>query len=157
MKIKSFCILALWVISFQAFSQHDVIKLNSGWKAKKAVEVVVDGTVISGKDFRLYDWMEAVVPGTVLTTLLHNQKVPDPFFGMNNELIPDIFQTGAEYYTYWFYDEFKVPEMKEGEQLWLKFRGINYSAEMFLNGKKINPDTHEGDVSEGEIPDYPIP
>ena len=130
--------------SLLAIAQHDLIKLNSGWKAKKAVEVVVDGTVISGKDFKRYDWMDAVVPGTVLTTLLHNQKVPDPFFGMNNELIPDICQTGADYYTYWFYDEFKVPELIEGKQVWLKFRGINYSAEMFLNGKKINPDTHEG-------------
>jgi len=144
MKTRSFYILVFCILTIQAFSQHDLIKLNSGWKAKKAVEVVVDGTVISGKDFKFYDWMDAVVPGTVLTTLLHNQKVPDPFFGMNNELIPDIYETGADYYTYWFFDEFKVPELKEGEQVWLKFRGINYSAEMFLNGMKINPDTHEG-------------
>jgi len=136
--------ILLSCFSLLAIAQHDLIKLNSGWKAKKAVEVVVDGTVISGKNFLFYDWMDAVVPGTVLTTLLHNQKVPDPFFGMNNELIPDIYQTGAEYYTYWFYDEFEVPDLKVGEQHWLNFRGINYSAEMFLNGKKINPDTHEG-------------
>ena len=63
---------------------------------------------------------------------------------MNNEQIPDIYQTGADYYTYWFCNEFKVPDLQVGEQVWLKFRGINYSAEMFLNGKKINPDTHEG-------------
>ncbi len=142
-KLKSSVIL-LSLISFQAISQHDIIKLNSGWKARKAIDIVVDGTIISGKDYQLYDWMEAVVPGTVLTTLLHNQKVPDPFFGMNNEMIPDIYQVGADYYTYWFYNQFKAPEFKVGEEVWLKFRGINYSAEMFLNGKKINHDTHEG-------------
>jgi len=136
--------LLLLVFSVQVIAQNDIIKLNTGWRAKKAMDVVVDGTVISSKDFQLYDWMDAVVPGTVLTTLLHNQKVPDPFYGMNNELIPDIYKTGADYYTYWFLDQFVAPELKEGKQVWLKFRGINYSAEIFLNGQKINPDTHEG-------------
>ncbi len=144
MKIKFSALLLLLGLSFQGIGQHEVIKLNSAWRAKKAGDVLVDGTVVSGKDFKFYDWMEAVVPGTVLTTLLHNQKVPDPFFGMNNELIPDIYQTGADYYTYWFYNGFELPEINRGDQVWLKFRGINYSSEMFLNGKKINPDTHEG-------------
>ena len=80
MKKRHFPIFLLLTLSFQSMAQHEMIKLNSGWKAKKAVEIVADGTVISGKDFKFYDWMDAVVPGTVLTTLLHNQKVPDPFF-----------------------------------------------------------------------------
>ena len=142
---KNICLLLLLVmVTLQTIAQPNVIKLNSNWKAKKAIEINVDGTVISGKNFQFYDWMEAVVPGTVLTTLLHNKKVPDPFFGMNNTLIPDIHTVGADYYTYWFYNQFNLPELKTGEQVWLKFRGINYSANMYLNGKKINPDTHEG-------------
>ena len=128
--MKRLLIVLLTILTLPAIAQQEVIKLNSGWKAKKAIDVLVDGTVITGKDFKLYDWMEAVVPGTVLTTLLHNQKVPDPFFGMNNELIPDIYTTGADYYTYWFYNQFNIPELKDGEQVWLKFRGINYSADM---------------------------
>jgi len=137
-------VVLLTILSLPVIAQHDVIKLNSGWKAKKAIEVLVDGTVITGKNFQFYDWMDAVVPGTVLTTLMQNKKVPDPFFGMNNELIPDIHYAGAEYYTYWFYNQFNLSEIKKNEQVWLKFRGINYSADIFLNGKKINPDTHQG-------------
>lgn len=144
MKITKLSVLLPLFLSLQVVAQHEPIKLHSGWKAKKAIEVMVDGTVVTGKDYKFYGWMDAVVPGTVLTTLLHNQKIPDPFFGMNNEQIPDIYHIGADHYTYWFYDEFNVPELKDGEQTWLKFRGINYSAELFLNGKKINPDTHEG-------------
>src|SRR5659263_701303 len=117
MKMKRLLVVLLTILALPAIAQHEVIKLNSGWKAKKAIDVLVDGTVVSGKDFKLYDWMEAVVPGTVLTTLLHNQKVPDPFFGMNNELIPDIYNTGADYYTYWFYNQFNLPDLKEGEQV----------------------------------------
>lgn len=141
---KRSLILFLILLSLHTMAQQAEIKLHSGWKAKKAIDLTVDGTVISGKDFQLYDWMDAVVPGTVLTTLLHNRKIPDPFFGMNNELIPDIHQTGPDNYTYWFYNQFTVPELRGGEQVWLKFRGINYSAELFVNGKKINADTHEG-------------
>ena len=140
---KNICLLLLLVmVTLQTIAQPNVIKLNSNWKAKKAIEINVDGTVISGKNFQFYDWMEAVVPGTVLTTLLHNKKVPDPFFGMNNTLIPDIHTVGADYYTYWFYNQFNLPELKTGEQVWLKFRGINYSANMYLNGKKINRKLH---------------
>jgi len=144
MKKNKYLILLLILFSFQAIAQHDVIKLNSGWKAKRANEVPVDGTVISGNNFPTTDWIDAVVPGTVLTTLLHNHKIPDPFFGMNNEEIPDISRTGADYYTYWFCTQFEVPEVVADEQVWLNFRGINYSADVFLNGKKVNTDTHQG-------------
>lgn len=125
-------------------AQNNEILLNEGWKAKRLNEVTVDGTVISSANFEFYDWIDAVVPGTVLTTLLHNNKVPDPFFGMNNELIPDIYETGADYYTFWFQNNFTLPRLKPNQQAWLKFRGINYSANIFLNGKRVNTDTHRG-------------
>jgi len=139
--ISSILILTTAIASF---GQTQEILLDEGWKAKRASEVPMDGTVVSSSEFELYDWMEAVVPGTVLTTLLHNNKVPDPFFGLNNELIPDIYDTGPEYYTFWFHNRLSLPELKQGEQVWLKFRGINYSANMFVNGRRINTDTHKG-------------
>lgn len=124
-------------------AQNREILLNSGWKAKPANEVVADGTIISSSNYEFLGWMDAVVPGTVLTTLLHNGKIPDPFFGMNNELIPDIYKVGAEHYTYWFQNTFSLPQLKPGQQAWLKFRGINYAADIFLNGQRVNTDTHK--------------
>lgn len=146
MKSKSSILTLLLVVFFslQFVAHGEEIQLNQNWKAKRASELTVDGTVISKPGFPLYDWMDAVVPGTVLTTLLHNGKVPDPFFGMNNELIPDIYETGPEYYTFWFQNEFELPVLNPGQQVWLKFRGINYRANIFLNGKRVNMDTHEG-------------
>ncbi|QGY46701.1 hypothetical protein GM418_24495 [Maribellus comscasis] len=147
--MKNFLVVGLtfcWLLFSvaQTKAQKSEIGLNEGWKAKRASELPVDGTVISSPDFQFFDWMDAVVPGTALTTLLHNKKVPDPFYGMNNELIPDIYETGPEYYTFWFQKEFEVPDLKPGQQVWLKFRGINYSANVFLNGKRVSFDTHEG-------------
>lgn len=140
--ILTFVFLILCTVHIVAQKQE--ILLNKGWQAKRASEVTVDGTIISSPDFQFYDWMDAVVPGTVLTTLLHNHKVPDPFFGLNNELIPDIYETGPEYYTFWFQKNFTLPDLQPGQQVWLKFRGINYSANIFLNGQRVNTDTHEG-------------
>ena len=60
------------------------------------------GEALSVAAYPLAGWMPATVPGTVLTTLLNNGLVPDPFYGMNNASIPDIYHAGSETYTYWF-------------------------------------------------------
>ena len=43
-----------------------------------------------------------------------------------------------------FTHEFETPEIKEGQEVWLNFRGINYFADIFLNGKRVNTHTHQG-------------
>ena len=70
--------------------------------------------------------------------------MPDPFFGMNNELIPDIYKTGRAYYTYWFMKDFTEPFPTHGNGVWLNFRGINYSADIFLNGHKLTDSPAKG-------------
>lgn len=127
-----------------AKAQPSDISLDTHWVAKRKADVQVDGTVITSPGYQRTGWMNAVVPGTVLTTLLHNHLVPDPFVGLNNKEIPDIHDVGRGYYTYWFYTELPELNVKQGEQVWLKFRGINYAANIFLNGKRVNKDTHEG-------------
>ncbi|MEX8547272.1 MAG: glycoside hydrolase family 2 TIM barrel-domain containing protein [Mucilaginibacter sp.] len=119
-------------------------ELNSGWKCAPVAEVKTDGKALSQPNASTQNWMPATVPGTVLTTLLNNQKVPDPFYGMNNERIKDIYQTGRDYYTYWFVKDFEEAAPANGNQVYLNFRGVNYSCEVFLNGKKVNPKTHVG-------------
>lgn len=125
------------------FAQNQY-ELNEGWKCAPIKTVKDDGKTISKTGFSLAGWKSAVVPGTVLTTLLANKEIPDPFYGLNNEKIPDIYDTGREFYTYWFVKEFKEPFPANGDQVWLKFRGINYSCEIFLNGSKVNTAAYEG-------------
>ncbi|WP_315822897.1 glycosyl hydrolase 2 galactose-binding domain-containing protein [Paraflavitalea speifideaquila] len=62
---------------------------------------------------------------------------------MNNELIPDIYTTGREYYTYWFVKDFKEAYPVTGQQVWLQFRGVNYACDVFLNGHQLNAATHK--------------
>lgn len=118
--------------------------LNTGWYARRANEVTSDGNQLSISAFNSDGWMKATVPGTVLTTMLNNNLFPAPEFSMNNELIPDIYETGNDFYTFWFVRPFQIENLPAERQVWLNFRGINYKADIFLNGKRINPDTHEG-------------
>ena len=118
--------------------------IHSDWYARKANEVKMDGNRLSAVPLDKTGWLPARVPGTVLTTLLENHMYPAPEFGLNNNLIPDIHEVGNDFYTYWFTRQFTINNLPEGRNVWLNFRGINYKAEIFLNGKRINRNTHEG-------------
>ena len=144
MKTTLLSVLVSIIFLSQSLAQPSTILLHDNWKAIRSTDITRDGTELTDKDFKPDGWMDAVVPGTILTTLLHNKQIPDPFFGLNNTLIPDVYNTGRDYYTYWFYNEFEIPDVKDGQQIWLNFRGINYFADIFLNGKRVNTNTHQG-------------
>jgi len=118
--------------------------VNSGWYARRANEVKMDGNRLSASPFHPEGWMKARVPGTVLTTMLDNHLFPSPEFSLNNNLIPDIYDAGNDFYTFWFIRPFRTAPVPQGRQVWLNFRGINYKADIFLNGKRVNTSTHEG-------------
>ena len=111
------------------------------WKIQKSSEVKASGETVSTVQFDDKNWYEAIVPGTVLNTLVANKVYPEPYFGDNNrkskKLIPDIADTGREFYHYWFRTAFNIPESFKGKRVWLKFHGINYRCEIWVNGKKM--------------------
>lgn len=76
------------------------------WKMIKAGDATDPGEKISLSNYATANWMPAIVPGTVLNSLVYNQKYPEPYYGINNKieskLIPDISETGRDFYTYWF-------------------------------------------------------
>ena len=100
--------------------------------------------MLSSTAYAVNGWKPAVVPGTVLTTMLQNKDIPDPFYGMNNQQIPDIYTTGWDYYTYWFIKDFRENFPAKGQQVWLQFRGVNYGCDIYLNGHRLTDSTHKG-------------
>lgn len=86
-------------------------------------------------------WAPAIVPGTVLNSLVANGVYPEPYFGLNNKittgLIPDLSTAGRDFYTYWFRTQFNTPAVAKGERLWMQIDGVNYRAEFWLNGKMV--------------------
>ena len=117
---------------------RDVHNGPSLWLMKQASEVSEAGETLSLPSFDTSGWMSAVVPGTVLNSLVYNGVYPEPYYGLNNKIdkniIPDLNKVGRDFYTYWWRTEFDVPADYAGKTVWLDVEGINYRADIFVNG-----------------------
>ena len=94
-------------------------------------------------------WMPALVPGTVLATLVANGAAPDPNIGLDSLAVPDIGKTGPEAYTHWFCVQIDCKMADVAVPLnklsWLlEFDGINYSFDLFLNGSPLPVEGNRG-------------
>ncbi len=109
--------------------------LSGGWKLAEAPKVAQSGPVLAEPGFHAdtSPWMAATVPGTVLTTMIDRGIYPDPYYGLNNLTIPESLNKQ----DYWYRSEFTGPKVPQGENLTLLFEGINYKAEVWLNGHEL--------------------
>ena len=107
------------------------LEFNAGWEMIEAPRLKdAEGAALSKAGVETRDWYDATVPGTVLTTLVDQGVYPDPYYGLNNLLIPESLNKQ----DYWYRTEFTVPKNFSGRQLMLQFNGINYYAEVWFNG-----------------------
>ena len=102
------------------------------WRLAEAPKVEAGGAEISRANYSDASWHAATVPGTVLTTLIDRGVYPDYDYGLNNMAIPESLARQ----DYWYRTSFEVPAALEGRQLTLTFKGINYAAEVWVNGSK---------------------
>jgi beta-galactosidase/beta-glucuronidase len=107
--------------------------LSGGWKLTPAPKVTATAEEISKAGFRTEGWWAATVPGTVLTTMVDRGVYPDPDYGLNNMAIPESLNKQ----DYWYRSEFAAPKQSKSERRTLVLEGINYRAEVWLNGKHI--------------------
>jgi hypothetical protein len=107
--------------------------ISGRWKLRPAPEISASGKAISQNGFGTSGWWDATVPGTVLTTMINQGVYPDPDYGLNNLAIPESLNKQ----DYWYRSEFTAPADWKGQRLTLTFEGINYAAEVWLNGKRI--------------------
>jgi hypothetical protein len=90
------------------------------------------GATISKLAYKTKGWYAAVVPGTVLTTLVKNGVYPEPLYGENNR--PDRIPESLNKTSYWYRTVVEVPAAYKGRHTWLNLDGINFSAEVWVNG-----------------------
>jgi len=110
------------------------IPLADDWSIQSADQVTQPGEAISTTAFQPdTNWFAATVPSTICGTLVDDKVYPDPFFGMN---LKDLSTNAAFKGPWWYRKEFKLPPPDDG-QVWLNFDGINYRANVWVNGKII--------------------
>lgn len=111
------------------------VTLQTGWQLQNAAKATQAGTEISSSRFKPTGWYVATVPGTVLTTLVNNHVYPEPLYGENNR--PEVIPDSLARTSWWYRSEIKVPKSYKGHHVWLNFDGINYSAEVWVNGAQV--------------------
>ena len=128
--------------------------LREHWYIQSSATVHADGAAISRTGFASSNWYPATLPSTVLSALVQDQVYPDPYTGTNLRSIPGttypIFEdfsnilmppTSPFRESWWYRTEFKLPEEYRGKTVWLGFDGINYRANLWMNGKQIADST----------------
>jgi exo-1,4-beta-D-glucosaminidase len=152
---RSFWSSALFLLMGQApaaaaFASGSRQVLQDGWRLESSCKITETGERISAPEFRPQGWHPASVPTTVLAALVADQTFPDPYFGMNLRQIPGTdYPIGKEFAnlpmsstspfhcSWWYRKEFtSAPAPRDG-RTWLSFDGINYRANIWLNGRKL--------------------
>ena len=152
--VFSAALLWLGILSPSAGAEDNLVFLREGWSLQTSLLAKENGDRISQSDYQTDGWYAASVPTTVLNALVRNAVYPDPYIGMNNMLIPDASDEFNREYglakfshlpggrnpwtdPWWFRKVFRIPEDFRGKKLWLTFEGVNYRAEIWMNGRKV--------------------
>lgn len=108
-------------------------ELSEGWELAPDDRLVAAEGSLFDPGYDTSSWYDAVVPGTVLTSLVAAGVYPDPYYGLNNLSIPDTLCRTE----WWYRIRFDRPEGAAGHRAWLCFEGINYRADVWLNGRRL--------------------
>jgi len=105
---------------------------------------------ISTPGFPTTGWHSTSVPSTVVAALVADKTYPDPAFGMNLRSIPGAtYPIGANFSllpmpkdspfrcSWWYRIEFRPLENYKDRHISLHFGGINYCANIWLNGRQV--------------------
>ena len=106
---------------------------GGNWKLCRAEDVSSEGRALSSSCFDDSGWLPAIVPGTVLVSFLKADAIPDPNYDDQQ------FQISDSYFTadFWYRNHFRIPEEKRGSRVFLNFDAINWKADVYFNGSKL--------------------
>ncbi|MBV9482896.1 MAG: beta galactosidase jelly roll domain-containing protein [Acidobacteria bacterium] len=126
------------------------LHLEQGWNLESSGKVGESGEVISTTGYQPKGWYTVSVPTTVVAGLVRLKRYPDPNVAMNLRQYPGMsYPIGANFSNFpmeqdspfavawWYRKAFSLPGAFKGKTIWLDFNGINYRANIWVNGKQI--------------------
>ncbi len=128
------------------------VELAEGWTLASANDLTADGATLSLPGYQDTGWHPIRrMPATVLQTLQEDGVFPDLYFGSNllDKVPQDLYRQ-----DWWYRTTFTAPAGHTTYRL--KFPGINYRAEIWLNGRLVADnkqivgmyDAHDLDVAQ---------
>ena len=120
------------------------IELRDGWECQSSAIVGSDGASLSTGDTSSASWYATHVPSTVMGTLVENGEYPKLLERDNYKKYDN-----SRFLVPWFFRKsFRLDGLKEHEHVRLLFEGLNYSANIYLNGQLVaSHDTVQGPFS----------
>ena len=106
------------LLSATGYREPEKISLNKGWEFSQV-----------GKG----EWLPATVPGTVHQDLIDNDKLVNPFYGLNEEKVQWVEKEDWQYRTTFIVTK----EQLARQAAVLKFEGLDTYADIYLNGSLL--------------------
>ena len=159
MRIRVF--VSYWALAFvfcsaspsqthSAATHPSTLRLADGWSLQSSGKVAETGDVISKTTYQPKGWYTVTVPTTVVAALVRHKVLPDPDFSMNLRQFPGMsYPIGTNFSNrameqdspfaaaWWYRKTFALPTAYKEKTIWLEFDGINYRANIWVNGKQI--------------------
>ena len=122
------------------------------WQMQSSAVAPEGGAEVSSPSYDAAGWYPVTVPSTVMAGLIENGEYADVFRGKNLASV----DTKRFESPWWYRETFALPLPPPGTGLeqaaWLDLKGINYRAEVWLNGVRIaDPATIVGTYRDFEL------
>ena len=123
--------------------------LHKNWQIQSSCDVKATGDQVSQARFDASGWHKTDIPATVVGALVTDKTYPDPNYATNLDSFPGMSHSNKQLFanmdmpddspfkcSWWYRTEFHSAA-DAGKNVWLNFLGINYRANIWLNGQKI--------------------
>lgn len=142
--------LPLLLIAAPVWGAPATLPLEQGWAIQSAAKIDADGAVLSTNAYAPEGWHPTSVPRTVLAALVDNGVYPDPYYGLNLKQIPGyrdglwlVMPEDSPFRPHWWYrTAFDVPADWAERHVTLHLDGVNFRANVWLNGERIADSDH---------------
>jgi exo-1,4-beta-D-glucosaminidase len=150
--MSSFLLVTTSAIA-QGSLEKVAVPLHDGWFVQSSANVTATGAQISTPGFSTAGWLATSIPATPVGAQVDNGVYPSPYVGMNSQQIPGwppagqnfanaAWPSGSPYSVHWwFLNQFTIPSTMAGQRIYVHFDGINYRANLWVNGTQIATNT----------------
>ncbi len=126
------------------------VPIRANWSLQSSAEVSEPGNIVSTAAFDTRGWYRATLPSTVVRALVQGRVYADPYFGSNlRSIAGTTYPVGSNFSnapmppespfrrSWWYRTEFKLDQSYRGKTVWLGFDGINFRANVWMNGRRV--------------------